>query len=82
MRFDDLEARDVRQPQVEDDELDPGRGLEDVEAVTTGRGRLDHVAVLLEESPQQADQPRIVLDDEQMHGRQPTRSRADVMARP
>ena len=35
---------------------------------------LDDVAVLLEQAPQEADEARIVLDDEQMHGRQPTPS--------
>ena len=62
------------QPDVEDDDLDPGRRLGDVEAVETGRGGLDDVAVLLEQSTQQADQPRIVLDDEQMHRLQRTPS--------
>ena len=52
----------------------PVVGLGDLEAVETGRGGLDDVAVLLEEPPQQADQPRVVLDDEQMHGGQPTPS--------
>ncbi len=82
MRFDDLETGDVREPEIEDDDLDPGGRLEDVETIETGRGGLDDVAVLLEESAQQADQPRIVLDDEQVHERQPSRSGADVMARP
>ena len=63
----DLEAGDVGQADVEDDDLDAGRRLGDVEAVEPGRRGLDDVAVLLEESPQQADQPRVVLDDEQMH---------------
>ena len=33
-----------------------------------GRGQLDNVAVLLQESPQRASEPRVVLDDEQVHG--------------
>ena len=65
---------DVGQADVEDDDLDPARRLGDVEAVEPGRRGLDDVAVLLEESPQQADQPRVVLDDEQMHVGQPTAS--------
>ena len=70
----DLETGDVGQAEVEDDDLDAGRRLGDVEAVETGRGGLDDVAVLLEEPPQQADEARIVLDDEQMHESQPTAS--------
>ena len=41
---------------------------------SAGRRGLDDVAVLLEQPPQQADEPRVVLDDEQMHGGQPTAS--------
>ena len=70
----DLETRDVGQPDVEDDDLDAARRLGDVEAVEAGRGRLDHVAILFEQATKQADQPRIVLDDEQMHRLQPTPS--------
>ena len=70
----DLQAGDVGQAEIEDDDLDPGRRLGDVEAVEPGRGGLDDVAVFLEESPQQADEPRVVLDDEQMHESQPTAS--------
>ena len=33
---------------------------------------LDDVAVLLEQPAQEADEPRVVLDDEQVHGGQPT----------
>ena len=65
----DLEPGDVRQADVEDDDLDPGGRLGDVEAVAAGRRGLDDVAVLLEQSPQQADEARVVLDDEQMHVR-------------
>ena len=62
------------QAEVEDDDLDPGRRVDDVEAVLTGRRGLHDVAVFLEQPPQQADEARIVLDDEQMHVVQPTPS--------
>ena len=39
-----------------------------------GRRGLDDVAVFLEQPPEQADEARIVLDDEQMHVVQPTPS--------
>src|SRR4051812_16455394 len=70
----DLEPGDVRQADVEDDDLDAGRRLRDVKAVKAGRCRLDDVAVLLEEPPQKADEARVVLDDEQMHESEPTAS--------
>ena len=50
----------------------PGGRLGDLEAVQPGRGRLHDVAVLLEQAAQEADEPRVVLDDEQVHGNQPT----------
>ena len=68
----DLEPGDVRQAEVEDDDLDPAGRLGDVEPVAAGGRGLDDVAVLLEESPQQANEPRVVLDDEQMHVGQPS----------
>ena len=67
------------QADVEDDDLDPGRRVDDVEAVLAGRRGLHDVAVLLEQSPQKANEARIVLDDEQMHVFQPNPS---FLARP
>ena len=69
-----LEPRDVGQAEVEDDDLDPGRRVGDVEAVATGRSGLDDVAVFLEQSREQANQPWVVFDDEEVHVGQPTPS--------
>ncbi len=64
----DLEPGHIREPEVEDDDFDARRGGHDVEAVRAGHRRLHDVAVLLEQAPKQADQTRVILDDEQMHG--------------
>ena len=69
----DLEAADVGQPDVEDDALDAGRVLGDLEAALAVGGELDHVPVVLEQALEQAPQAGIVLDDEEMHDGQPSR---------
>ena len=65
---------DVGQADVEDDALDAGRVLGDLEAGRAVDGHLDDVPVVLEQPLEQPPEARVVLDDEQMHGRQPTRS--------
>src|SRR3954468_756313 len=67
----DVEPGDVREAEVKDDDLDPGRRLRDVEAVTTRRRGLDDVAVLLQEPPEKTDEARVVLDDKKMHESEP-----------
>ena len=52
----------------------PGAVLGDLQAGLAVGRELDDVAVLLEQPPKQPTEPRVVLDDEQMHGRQPTPS--------
>ena len=63
----DLQPGDVRQADVEHDHVDAVGRLGNLDTVPSGRGRLDHVTVLLEQASQQADEARIVLDDQEMH---------------
>ena len=68
----DLEPGDVGQADVQDDRLDAGGGGRDLDAGDAVGRQLDHVPVLLEEAAKQSTETGIVLDDEQVHGRQPT----------
>ena len=51
----------------------PGASSASSRPVAPSRRQLDDVAVVLEQALEQPRQPRVVLDDEQVHGRQPTR---------
>ena len=73
----DLEPGDVGQADVEDDDLDPGRRPRRCRGRPAGRRGLDDVAVLLEQPPQEADEARVVFDDQQMHVVQPTSFASD-----
>ncbi len=55
------------QTEVEHDDLDAAGRLDDVESIPAGRGGLDDVAILLQQAPEEADQPGVVLDDEEVH---------------
>ena len=54
----------------------PGASSASSRPVAPSRRDLDEVAVVLEQPLEQPGQARIVLDDEQVHGGQPTPSRA------
>ena len=64
-----LQTGDVGQADVEHDQFNAIGGFGDVDAVPAGHGRFHDVTVLLEQSAQEADEPRVVLDDQQVHGR-------------
>ena len=68
----DLEPADVGQADVEDDALDAGCVLGDLEPGPAVGGQLDDVAVVLEQALEEPGEARVVLDDEQVHGGQPT----------
>ena len=70
-----LQAIDVRQPDVEDDALDAGRVLRDLEAGPAIRRDLHDVAIVLEQSLEEPRESGVVLDDEHMHGGQPAGAR-------
>ena len=70
----DVEAAHVGQPDVEDDALDAGRVLGDLEAALAVGGELDHVPIVLEQALEEAAEAGIVFDDEQVHGGQPSAS--------
>ena len=62
-----LEAVDVRQPDVEDDRIDPVGRVGQLERGPAVRRQLDHVAVRLEQPAQGPAESFVVLDDQQMH---------------
>ena len=65
-------AADVRQTDVEDDELDPV-ALGDLERSATGRDELHEMAIPFQAGVQRAAEPLVVLDHErQVHGRHRT----------
>ena len=61
----DVHARDVREPHVEDDRIDPGGGQ--IEAIETGGGDLYHVALGRQQLLEEVRQTWIVFDDEDVH---------------
>ena len=63
-----VEAGHVRQPDVEDDGVEPVDGAGKLEAGPSVGRVLDDVAVLLEEPGQGAGEAFVVLDQEQVHG--------------
>ena len=67
----DLQAADIGKADIQDDALDAGSVLGDLQPRPPVRGQYD-VPVILQEPLEQPGEPRIILDDEQMHGRQPS----------
>ena len=63
----DLEPADVGQSDVEDDALDAGCVLRDLEPGLAVGGQFDDVPVVLEQPLEQPRETRIVLDDEEVH---------------
>ena len=63
----DFEPGDVRQADVEDDDVDPVLAEGDVEAGLAVGGDLDVVAVLLEQAGERSTEALVVLDEEDLH---------------
>ena len=64
-----LETVDVRQPDVEDDRIDPVGRIGQLERGPAVLCQLDHVAVRLEQPAQRPAESFVVLDNQQMHRR-------------
>ena len=64
----DLEAGHVGQAEVEDHGLDAGSRLDELERRPAVGRDLHDVAVVLEQAAQDALEPRVVLDEQQVHG--------------
>ena len=60
----DVEAGHVGEADVEDDDVDAGRVLGDRSSCVTVMGHVDDMAVLLEQSLEDAGETFVVLDDE------------------
>ena len=65
----DLEARPVGQSEVEDHGVKGGLGLEHLGRLFGGPGQLDDMAIVAEQAPEHSSEPRVVLDDKDVHGR-------------
>jgi D-alanyl-D-alanine carboxypeptidase/D-alanyl-D-alanine-endopeptidase (penicillin-binding protein 4) len=64
----DLDARYVGQPDVQDHDVQALDRRRQLQARLPVGGVLDDVAVLGEQAGQRASEPRVVLDQEQVHG--------------
>ena len=63
----DLEPGHVGQADVEDEDIDRGPGVDDIEAVRPGRDELDDVPVRGEQALELSAQAGIVFDQEKVH---------------
>ena len=77
----DVEARAVREADVEDDGVELGLGRE-LQPLGGGRRAVDDVAILGQEAGEEADEARVVLDEEQVHGATPGRRAGGVTPGP
>ena len=62
-----LQAVHVRQAKVQDHRIEAVDAVRQLQPFAAGGGQLHHVTVVAEQPPQHAAEPRVILDDEQVH---------------